>query len=551
MFHDQRSARSLLTGKAQSIQPSPDSGAFGRVPLVRRLLRATRRPVWASPAKGSIGLVRARHLNRASDVGVPGKSVRRDGRRLRLLSLLMVAVAVAIAIVGLLTVSVPSVPAILLFGGTMAAAEHRDRLFGDETSVSGSIAVAMATVLVFARGSWLTGPMVCAGLAGFYWPHIRARAWSRVAVNAAAMSLAAAGAATVIHVLVATDVFDTQLALAGVIGLGMFWTVNSLMLAVAVSSIQERHVVATTWQLLRSDIGLLPFGYLGFLTGLLAKGGLVDVWLALLAVLVLLDRTVIHVPQRTSNGPLIVSATAIGFTTIGLVLATTNTPSANATIPLLCAGGLVLSSSVEDLRRGSVFGVAVASAVAAAIAMQGTQPVVAPLLVGVATCLPALVQSRSVRAVARAVCSTAAASVSIGATAVVYQRIGGALLPAVTFGVIAGATALLVWHATLGAWLLMERKQGLARSAFDVFVADAPIAIVAGVAGGAAGWGSLDASTSDVVLIALLTFLVVRAVSALLRTKIRPRLADDDLLDIVRSAVLDLPASKPPDEGTR
>ena len=87
----------------------------------------------------------------------PPKSVRRDGRRLRLLSFLMLAVAVAIAIVGLVTVSAPAVLPVLLFGTTMVAAEHRDRLFGDETSVSGSIAVAMATVLVFARGSWLDG----------------------------------------------------------------------------------------------------------------------------------------------------------------------------------------------------------------------------------------------------------------------------------------------------------------------------------------------------------------------------------------------------------
>jgi hypothetical protein len=490
-------------------------------------------------------------LNRAADVGGPRKSAPRDGRRLRLLSFLMLAVAVAIAIVGLVTVSVPAVLPMLLFGGTMAAAEHSDRLFGDETSVSGSIAVAMATVLVFARGSWLTGPMVCAGLAGLYWPHIRARAWSRVAVNAAAMSLAAAGAASVVHLLGATDAFDSKLALAGVVGLGVFWAINSSVLAVAVASIQKRRVVATTWHLLRSDMGLLPFGYLGFLTGLLVNGGLVDVWVALLGVLVLLDRTVIHSPQRTSSSSLIASSTVIGLTTIGIVLATTIAQNAAPTVPLLCAGGLVLFSGVEDSRPGLGFGVVITSAVAAAIAMQGTLPVVAPLLVGVATCLPALVQSRSARAVARTASSVLIASLSIGATAVVFQRVGGPLLPSLVFGLVGGTTALLLWHATLGTWLLVERKRDLYRSAADVFVADAPVAVVAGAVGGAAGWGILHASTSDVALIALVAFVVVRAFNALSRTRLRSRLADDDLLDVVRSAVLDLPASRPPEESPR
>src|SRR5260370_40809755 len=48
---------------------------------------------------------------------------------------------------------------VALFGATVICAEHRDRLFGDETSVSGSIIVVMAAVVVFSRSSWLFAPM--------------------------------------------------------------------------------------------------------------------------------------------------------------------------------------------------------------------------------------------------------------------------------------------------------------------------------------------------------------------------------------------------------
>jgi hypothetical protein len=358
------------------------------------------------------------------------------------------------------------------------------------------------------------------------------------------MSLAAAGAASTVHALVRNDVFDIQLAAVGVIALSVFWALNSTLLAVAVSCIQQRRLLPTTWHLVRSDVGLLPFGYMGFLTGALATAGVVDVWLALVGVLALLDQAVIRAPQRTAKA-LMWSTSAVGATAAGIILAMTQGSMTTPALALLCAGGLVAFTSAEELRPGLGAGVVIAAAVAAAIMLQGTEPVAGAVLVGVATCLPVVVQSRTVRPAVRSMCVSASASLSIGLVSVLFQGVGSAIVPAMAFGAIAGMSALLVSHTVQGMWLVIEGKRHLYRSALDLFYADAPIALVAGLLGAAAGWGSVKAGAAVVVLAVVLAVVAIRVVAILLRKRDTGELpAEEDLLDVVRSAVLDLPASR-------
>jgi hypothetical protein len=472
---------------------------------------------------------------------------RRDARRLRVLAIAAFGVAAAVAVVGLLETSLPPILPIALFGVTMAAAEHRDRLFGDETSVSGSIAVAMATILVFAPGSWLAGPMICASLAGCYWPHIRARAWSRVAINASAMSLAAAGAAAIVHVLLTTQAFDLRLAVVGCAAVGVFWICNSVVLAAAVATIQRRRLVAIAWHLVKSDVGLLPFAYMGFLTGVLAAGGSpVNTWLALLAVLVLLDRVVIRGTERTALAPLFWAAGLIGVASLGIVVAMASGPTASTALPLLCSGGLIAFAMADEMQPGLGLGVQVAAVVAAAIVFRGTQPLVGPLLVGVTTPMTALVQCRTGRAALREATSALVASTAIVVCALFYEPdTGASLLPTLTLGLLAAGVAVVAWHAMQLMWLTVEGKRRLYRSAIDVFVADLPIALVGGVLGALAGWGCYGYSARDLVLAVVLALLAARSIASLLYDACRRRqTTSDDLLDVVRSAVLDLPASR-------
>jgi hypothetical protein len=478
-------------------------------------------------------------------------AVRRDARRLRILAIVAFGVAAAVVVVGLLETSLPPILPIALFGVTMAVAEHRDRLFGDETSVSGSIAVAMATILVFAPGSWLAGPMICASLAGCYWPHIRARAWSRVAINAAAMSLAAAGAAAIVHAFLKTQAFDLRLAVVGCVAVAVFWICNSVVLAAAVATIQQRRPFAIAWRLVKSDVGLLPFAYMGFLSGVLAAGGgTVNAWLALLAILVLLDRIVIRASERTALAPLLWTAGLIGIASLGIVIAMASGSTASTALPLLCSGGLIAFAMADEMQPGLGLGVQVAATVAAAIVLRGTQPIVGPLLVGVTTPLTALVQCRTGRAALREATSAVVASIAIAVCALFYGAdTGASLLRSLTLGVLAAGVAAVAWHAMQLMWLTVEGKRRLYRSAIDVFVADLPVALIGGVLGALAGWGCYGYGARDVVIATVLALLAARSIASLLDDAHHKRqTTSDDLLDLVRSAVLDLPASRLTDE---
>src|SRR6476659_9795887 len=65
----------------------------------------------------------------------------------------------------------PLVP-FLVLGALLVLAEHRFVLFGDETSMSGSIIVAVASVFVFADTAPLAGPMLVDSLGGLYLPQL-------------------------------------------------------------------------------------------------------------------------------------------------------------------------------------------------------------------------------------------------------------------------------------------------------------------------------------------------------------------------------------------
>jgi hypothetical protein len=359
------------------------------------------------------------------------------------------------------------------------------------------------------------------------------------------MSLAAAGAAVVVHFLLTTTVFDLRLALTGAVALAAFWICNSVVLAAAVATIQKRRMFAFTWHLVRSDLGLLPFAYFGFLTGVLAANvSLVDGWLTLLAVLVLLDRVVIRGVPRSSVAALLGAATLIGVTAVGIGLAMMRM-SGSATVPLLCAGGLIAFAAIDDVHPEFDLGVLVTAAVAGAIALRAIQPVSGPLIVVVATCLPALATCRSSRAMARSASAVVVASLTVSCTALLYQpRFGASLTLSVAFGLVAAVSGSVSWHATQLLWLTIEGKRHLYRSAVDVLAADLPIAVVGAALGAAGGWGSYRGGTQTVVLSVVVAVFALEPVTLMVRKRHAvTMLGDDDVLDVARSAVLDIPAS--------
>ena len=86
-----------------------------------------------------------------------------------LVAVLVTAWAVVLTVAVTLTPLPPLVPFAIL-AVLVILAEHRFVLFGDETSMSGSMIVIVASVFVFADTAPLAGPVLIASLGGLYFP---------------------------------------------------------------------------------------------------------------------------------------------------------------------------------------------------------------------------------------------------------------------------------------------------------------------------------------------------------------------------------------------
>jgi hypothetical protein len=194
--------------------------------------------------------------------------------------------------------ALPSIPLLIVLVLLMIGAEHRDRLFGDETSISGSIAVGICSVLAFHSQGALLGPLICGAAAGFYWPHLREHAWAKVLTNSVSIGMSAMAAAWTVELLRPEPADGLQLIACLAPAIVVYWVVNSAVLGAAMAvngSGSFNHHVA---QLIRSETEMLVFAFAGGLCGfvMLEVGTWVGV-LALALVLVAVDVLVISKPR--------------------------------------------------------------------------------------------------------------------------------------------------------------------------------------------------------------------------------------------------------------
>jgi len=101
------------------------------------------------------------------------RSIARRAIRFRWFVAGLTAVWLAALIPVLLFTPLPPLVPFVALGALLVLAEHRFVLFGDETSMSGSIIVAIAAVFFFADTSPFAGPMLVASLGGLYLPQLR------------------------------------------------------------------------------------------------------------------------------------------------------------------------------------------------------------------------------------------------------------------------------------------------------------------------------------------------------------------------------------------
>src|SRR5262249_26795954 len=136
----------------------------------------------------------------------------------------------------LLFTPLPPLVPFLVLGALVVLAEHRFVLFGDETSMSGSIIVMIAAVFVFADTAPLAGPMLVAALGGLYLPHVGERRCSLIVSNAAGYSLSALAAAATIAVSGYSGTTSWQMRAACVaVAVALGWAINSFVVGLASS----------------------------------------------------------------------------------------------------------------------------------------------------------------------------------------------------------------------------------------------------------------------------------------------------------------------------
>jgi hypothetical protein len=147
-------------------------------------------------------------------------------------------------------------------------AEHRFVLFGDETSMSASIVVVVASIFVFEDTSPLAGPMLIASFGGLYLPHIVGRHASVLAANSATYSLCVAIAAGLTHTVVGIGNGPGRALLAALIATTTYWNINSLLTGFAAALRNGAIVTNSVWIQFTSD---LPVFLLALSSSLLAQ----------------------------------------------------------------------------------------------------------------------------------------------------------------------------------------------------------------------------------------------------------------------------------------
>jgi|GEM_PF-1909518 len=175
--------------------------------------------------------------------------------------------------------------------------ENRDRVFPDETGLSGSISVGICASVFYAQSASYSSVILICVAGGIYISHLRSRSWLKIGVNSLSFSAAGLLAVLIGQMTLTQKDFFGFIFLSLVFMVLAYWIVNSVVISVAVSLSSRSNYFKTVKDLVRSDLTMLWFGFAGALCGLVMLEVNPEVGiLALLAVLVVLDVFVISMP---------------------------------------------------------------------------------------------------------------------------------------------------------------------------------------------------------------------------------------------------------------
>jgi hypothetical protein len=189
----------------------------------------------------------------------------------RLLTLLCLSVAasalgcaVALAVVG----PSPDLVALGIFGGLSVFAANTSVVLPNDSALSASFMLCIASVVVFHGDAQYLGPLLVGAGAGLYVPHLRERQWKKVLFNVGSLGLSALAAAAVYSVVPDNVVDSVAGELAASIPTALTYSlVNFIFLAMALSLSEGRRLATVADELWLGDLQIYPFAIVGVLLG--------------------------------------------------------------------------------------------------------------------------------------------------------------------------------------------------------------------------------------------------------------------------------------------
>jgi hypothetical protein len=432
---------------------------------------------------------------------------------------------------------------------------HSEEVFGDETAINGSILVILAAAGVAYAGGpfWIAG--ACGLVAGLHWHHVRDRAIRKLLVNTAFTTLSALAATEVARVLATDKPSLVAVGACGIATVMAYWLTDNILVAVVLTIVDGRPLREHARELVRSETEVIPFALLGFMCGysFVVEGP----WLGVLgtaALLVLTETIVFRSGRRRSVrriapwvprvAPIAAGCVVLGASDLGAIR--------HAGVLVVLAVTSFVGVAVLDRFRASwgLFALVVC-AVGAAVALPRDSPTAVALIVGVGACLGLVVRSRQIRNRLTVLSAAVAVALALGE---LISVVGPALSSAegsVLLGLLAGLTALLAWHSVIGLTLALDLGRSMSLSVGTVICGDAGLILAGGVWGVGVGWIGTRLGVPGLIASIAVLFSVGCLLLALSGRRRagddEPDLADDELLDVLRSALLDIPASRLPD----
>lgn len=162
----------------------------------------------------------------------------------------------------------PDVSALLILGVLCAFAASTSVVLPNDSAVSASFMLAMASIIVFQGNADLLGPLLVGMAGGIYLPHLREHEWRKSLFNIGSLGLSALAAAAVFSLApesVSSEIGGQVLA---AIPAGLTYSLVDFILLTCVFALRDdrplRDVADELWL---GDLQIFPFALIGVLLG--------------------------------------------------------------------------------------------------------------------------------------------------------------------------------------------------------------------------------------------------------------------------------------------